>query len=202
MDDQTFESILTKAREYREQRRKEHGSDFRFKDVNIAGLVTAFYYLGLRTSEIVGDIPRKYRIKDGSVQMTKRCKGLVKEDIELQGEYLRIKSYEVRKHGLREAPLWLPVDKPGVRALIEVWESALPSERIFPIGTTMAWRLVRQVSGKYIHYYRLNRATQFASHPSTTIDDLLSWFGWRDATTIKSYLARGGRQTKEMSDRL
>ena len=202
MEDTDFEGILVKAREYREHRRRTHGQDFRFKDVNVAGLVTAYYYLGLRTSEIVGDIPRKYKLKDGTIKMTKVCKGLLKEDIDLQGEYLRIKAFEVRKHGLREAPLWLPVNKPGVQDLIQAWDSTIPSKRIFPISTSYAWKFVKDVTGCYIHYFRLNRATQFASHPSTTITDLQDWFGWKEVSTIKSYLARGGRRTKEMSNRL
>lgn len=202
MDEQTFENILAKAKEYREERRKKHGSDHRFKDVNVAGLITTFYYLGLRTSEVVGDIPRKYKLKDGTTQKTKTCKGLLKEDVELQGEYLRIKATEVRKHGSREAPLWLPIGKPGVQDLIQAWKSALPNERIFPVSTSYAWRFVKEVTGCYIHYFRLNRASRFTEHPSTTIENLKSWFGWVDARTIGYYMAKGGKETKAMSDRL
>lgn len=202
LTDSEFIQILQKAHQYREERKAKHGHHW-FKDVNIPGLIAMLYYTGLRITELVGDVPHKYHTKRQGWKKSEIIDGILKEDIQLKGRFIRIQADEVRKHGHRESPLWLPIDKPGVEDIVETWNATKKGKRLFPISRSYAWKFVKEVTGKlYPHFFRLNRATKFAEHPKTSIKDLKDWFGWVDARTIEKYLAKGGRATKDMAQRI
>lgn len=197
-----FQHSLREAQRLRRKRRLLLGEDPRFKDVNIPALLSMLYYTGLRITEITGDPPHKYQLKDGSVKTTEEIQGLVKESIELKGEFLSIHASEVRKGGERYSPLWIPLDRPGATDILELWENTEEGERLFPISRSFAWKLLKELGDLYPHYFRMNRATKFAEHPETSIKDLQDWFGWKGLETPSKYMAKGGRRTKKMAERM
>ena len=77
-------------------------------------------------------------------------------------------------------------------------------DRVFPISKWLGWFLISHVTdGRlYPHYFRLNRATKFAENEKTTLMELARWFGWSQLSTASVYMARAGRTTKAMADRL
>lgn len=211
-----FLEILDKAKQYTKERREDAKtlpipSRLWFKDINIAGLVSMIYYTGLRISEIVGDPSHAYKVKDGTVKYSEQIKGLVKEDITVIDEFVRINATECRKHGKRTSPLWIKVNKTGVEEIIKAYHQTSEGQRLFPISKSHAWKLIKHIAviqkGEkihrlYPHFFRLNRATKFADDPETTVRDLQQWFGWRDGRTLSSYMARAGRETKKMAERM
>ena len=201
--DSDFRDILLRAREYREERRRKYGDKPRFKDINVAALLSLLYYLGLRVAEVVGDTSRRYQTKTEGEKFSEPVRGILREDISVEQSCLRILCLDPLKHGKREDPLWIPLNKRGAKDIYNVVMNTLEGERIFPVCKTTAWRFVRETTGKfYPHFFRLNRASVFASHPDTTIMDMKKWFGWVDPRTIDKYLAKGGRETRKMADRL
>lgn len=199
-----FKYFLDKAIQYRKQRYEQHQQDFRFKDVSIEGLLTILYYTGLRVTEIVGDPPHKYRTLSKGLKVSKRLHGIRQQDLEVVGDYLLVDVKEIRKHGQRQEPLWIPVNKLGVDMVVEAWKEAKnPEDRVFPISRVTAWRFIKEVAGnRYPHFFRLNRATNFAKDPRTSVFDLKKWFGWVDARTIEKYMGKAGRTTRKMAERL
>lgn len=176
---------------------------YKMKLINVRALVSILYYLGLRISEVVGDIPRKYYTKREGEKFSKRVEGIRKEDLIFDDtDWIEVRAYEVRKHGKREEPLWLKKSWLGVSEIIEVWKKTLPGETLFSIDKSFAWKLVSLCSDRYPHFYRLNRATEYAKHPGTSILDLQEWFGWVDPRTIAKYMGKAGRRTKDMARRI
>jgi hypothetical protein len=173
--------------------------------VNVPALLSMLNYSGLRVSEITGDVPHKYHTKDGEEHLTKVFHGLRKKDLSIDGELLKINCEEVRKHGKREEPLFIPLNRLGVNYIIDEWKRVDEEDaRVFPCSKWLAWYLISHVTeGRlYPHYFRLNLATKFASDERTSLIDLMSWFGWSDARTASSYMSKAGRTTRKMADRL
>lgn len=136
---------------------------------------------------------------------TKEIHGLRKRDMRITKKAIRVDPKEIRKHGKRDEPLWIPLKLPGANHIVEQWEVIESrNDRVFPISKWSAWSFISQVTeGRlYPHYFRLNRATKFAEHEKTSILDLQQWFGWVDPRTIRKYLGKGGRVTRRMARRL
>ena len=136
---------------------------------------------------------------------TKEIQGLLKQDIRVSRTHIRIDPKDVRKHGKREEPLWIPRSLTGTEHVVELWNSLEnPKDKLFPISTWTAWSLISKVTeGKlYPHFFRENRASLFAEDPKTSIVQLQEWFGWARPSTADSYIKKAGRVTLAMSGRL
>lgn len=195
--------MLEKARLEQKERAK-YPYDFRIQIVSISGLLAMLYYTGLRITEIVGDKPHKYRLKDGTEKWTKELHGLRSSDLSIMFNKLKVDVKEVRKHGKREEPIWIPLDRLGVDSIVAVWKETELRKRIFPITKWLGWRLIADVTEGtlYPHFFRLNRATEFANNPETSILELKKWFAWARLSTASFYMGRAGRTTKKMAERL
>lgn len=210
MTEEEFLHYLENAKVLEEKRlqQRERGEfpfDFRVQVVSVSGLLAMLYYTGLRITEIVGDKPHKYYLKDGTEKWTKPFHGIRNTDLSIQLNFLKVDVREVRKRGKREEPIWIPLNKPGVDSIIEAWRNTKEMfKRVFPITKWLAWRLISTVTeGKlYPHYFRLNRATEFANKPETSLLELKQWFAWARMETASFYMGKAGRTTKKMAERL
>lgn len=181
----------------------------------LKSLTALLYYLGLRVAEIVGDRPRKWKkltdkgivlsnarnlppnwmeTEEGDLWYWKHRKtlpGILKEDITLDGDTLRIYSKPL-KHGKREGvgQLELDIHYPYVNLIIEQWQKTKPGEKIWNTSTWKVWNLISSLSeGRlYPHAFRLSRATRLARNPDMSIADMQQWFGWARASTADSYI--------------
>lgn len=185
------------------------------KNVTFRSLVVILYYIGLRIAEIVGDRKRTWKkltshgrslSKEGMLpknwQNTEEgllwyweqrdpLHGILKEDITLQGNILRISSKPL-KHGKREGEGQLELDLryPYVDLIVQQWERAEPGEKVWDISTWKAWDFISKISdGRlYPHAFRLSRATVMARNPEMSIADMKQWFGWARGETADKYI--------------
>lgn len=185
------------------------------EDVLLRSLVVILYYLGIRIAEICGDgkrkwkkltaygkslsrdgmLPKKWgRTEEGEIWYWEErgpLPGILKEDISLEGNILRIYSKPL-KHGKREGEGQLELDLryPYVDLIVQQWESVELGERVWDISTWKAWKFISMISGEklYPHAFRLSRATVMARNPEMSISDLKQWFGWARGETADKYI--------------
>lgn len=199
----------------------------KIENVVFRSLVAILYYLGIRIAEICGDRKRTWKkltdrgralsnagelqkdweeTEEGDLWYWKHrdpLPGIVKEDISLQGDTLRIYSKPL-KHGKREEPggglaaLELAIDYPYVDLIVKQWKRTKPGEKVWDITTWKAWNFISKISdGRlYPHAFRVSRATRLARHPKMAIADLQQWFGWARASTADSYILASRSVTK------
>ena len=184
-------------------------------NVTFRSLVAILYYFGLRIAEICGDKKRKWKkltnygkslSRDGVLPRDWKdteegelwyweerdpLPGILKEDITLQGDILRIFSKPL-KHGKREGEGQLELDLryPHVDLILQQWEKAEPGEKVWDVSTWKAWNFISEISGGtvYPHAFRLSRATVMARNPEMSIADLKQWFGWARGETADKYI--------------
>lgn len=143
------------------------------------------YWFGVRKSEALERVKGDFEVKDG----------------------LLIVDCPAKKGGEREA-LEIRVDFPYVDLIIEQVSRtrrtlANPNRRVWNVSETTAWRIVKRVMPKhYPHYFRLNRATFFLQDPTTTIPEMMAWFGWKAAKTVDPYIGYSRRHIRRQRERL
>lgn len=193
--------------------------EIKIENLVFRSLVTILYYLGIRIAEICGDGKRTWKkltnrgvalsnagelqkdweeTEEGDLWYWKHrdpLPGIVKEDITLRGNILRISSKPL-KRGKREGPggglgaLELDVRYPYVDLIVMQWKRTKPKEKVWDITTWKAWNFISKISdGRlYPHAFRLSRATVMARNPEMSIADLKYWFGWARGTTADAYI--------------
>lgn len=143
------------------------------------------YWFGVRRSEVLERVKEDFQVKDG----------------------LLIVDCPAKKGGSRE-PLEVPIDFPFVDLIIEQVQKtrrtlANPTRRVWNISGPTAWRIVKRVMPKhYPHYFRLNRATRFLEDPTTTLPEMMAWFGWKAAKTVDPYIGYSRRHIRKQRERL
>lgn len=131
---------------------------------------------------------------------------LVKEDFQIKDGLLMV-NCPAKKGGQREA-LEAPTDLPHVKLIIEQVQKtrrtlANPTRRVWNISGPTAWRIVKRVMPKhYPHYFRLNRATRFLEDETTTLPEMMAWFGWKAAKTVDPYIGYSRRHIRKQRERL
>ena len=154
----------------------------RLRDKSILAFL---YWFGVRRAEALERVKEDFKIKDG----------------------LLIVDATPKKGGERE-PLEVPADFPYVDLIIEQVNRtrrtlANPTRRVWNISGPTAWRIVKRVMPKhYPHYFRLNRATRFLEDPTTTIPEMMAWFGWKAAKTVDPYIGYSRRHIRRQRQRL
>jgi len=140
-------------------------------------LLAFLYYFGTRISEALR---------------------LRKTDFEIRQDVLVINCPALK--GGERLPLEIGLDLPFVNLIIKQVEKTRktkmnPTRLVWNMHRTTAWRMIKRSMGEkyYPHFFRLNRATQFLSDPTTTIIDMKSWFGWQSVSTIDSYMGLSRR---------
>lgn len=169
--------------------------------LSIQSLLAVLYWSGFRWSEVCGDKGNKWPLKNGTIRVSKPFRGLYKENIWIEGNSLLIRQ-EARKHGHREAPVVLDLDLPFVSLILEQWELTAPQSPVWPIPKTSGWRIFKRIDPKlYPHYFCLVRISKLCRDPRNSIADVCEFTG-KDPKTVASYMAREGRGTREIGQRL
>ena len=143
------------------------------------------YWFGIRRAEVLERVKKDFKIKDG----------------------LLIVDATPKKGGERE-PLEVPVGHPYVDLIIEQVSKTRktrhnPKRRVWNMSPATAWRIVKRVMPKhYPHFFRLNRATKFLEDPTTTIPEMMAWFGWKVAKTVDPYIGHSRRYIHKQRERL
>jgi len=143
------------------------------------------YWFGVRRAEALERVKEDFKLKDG----------------------LLIVDATPKKGGERE-PLEVPVDYPYVDLIIKQVNKmrrtlANPTRRVWNISGPTAWRIVKRAMPKhYPHYFRLNRATRFLEDPTTTLPEMMAWFGWKAAKTVDPYIGYSRRHIRKQRERL
>ncbi len=173
IDFQTFKTIL------------DNGNFVRAREKRDKSFLAFLYWFGVRRSEALERVKEDFKIKDG----------------------LLIVDCPPKKGGSRE-PLEVPADYPYVDLIVErvqIVRRTLgnPTKRIWNISGPTAWRIVKRVMPKhYPHYFRLNRATRFLEDPTTTLPEMMAWFGWRASKTVDPYIGYSRRHVRKQRQRL
>lgn len=143
------------------------------------------YWFGVRRSEALERVKGDFQVRDG----------------------LLFVNCPAKKGGYRER-LEVPTDFPYVDLILEQIQKtrrtlANPTRRVWNISGPTAWRIVKRVLPKhYPHYFRLNRATRFLEDPTTTLPEMMAWFGWRAAKTVDPYIGHSRRHIRRQRERL
>lgn len=130
----------------------------------------------------------------------------VKEDFEIRDNLLIVRA-PAKKGGERE-PLEVRIDFPYVDLILEQVQKTRrtisnPTRRVWNISGPTAWRIVKRVMPKhYPHFFRLNRATKFLEDPTTTLPEMMAWFGWKAAKTVDPYIGYSRRHIRRQRERL
>jgi len=177
-----------------------------------------FFWTGLRKTEVLGRKPIKYLV-DHKPCKGKGCeacvrgkvvkaapghKGLVKEDFQLNGDWLLVFSVgeKVLKHGKRRAPIWLYLELPYVGLIVDHWRKVKPGQTVFRISPICFWRICKRMDPKFtLHFYRHNRITDLCADAENSIADVCSQSGLSPAT-VSAYMMRLGRFTKDVGERM
>lgn len=163
----------------------ENGRHTRGKKLRDKSLLAFLYWFGVRRSEAIER---------------------VKEDFKVEGELL-IVNCPPKKGGERD-PLEVPVSYPYVDLILRQVEKTRrtlrnPTRRVWNTDEVTAWRIVKRVMPKhYPHFFRLSRATRFLEDPTTTIPEMMSWFGWKAAKTVDPYIGHSRRYIQKQRQRL
>lgn len=178
----------------------------------IQALLAQHYWFPFRRSEIVGDSGHKWRVakRDATgkiipgeylIRHSEPFPGLLWSSIWIIENYLFC--YQVaRKHGHREAPIARPLSLPYIDLIKAQWERTKPGQRIYPIDEVTMWRIIKRIDPKlYSHAFLFNRITKQAMDPETSIQDIVQETG-KDPKTIAWYMARAGRDSRKIGDRL
>ncbi len=143
------------------------------------------YWFGVRRAEALERVKEDFKVKDG----------------------LLIVDATPKKGGERE-PLEVPADYPYVDLIIKQLKKmrrtlANPTRKVWDISGPTAWRIVKRVMPKhYPHFFRLNRATRFLEDPTTTLPEMMAWFGWKASKTVDPYIGYSRRHIRRQRERL
>ena len=141
------------------------------------------------------------------------------EDVELSPTHFTIDFHKRKKGGAQVDPLTFPRSWRGIEQLNQQYERAkqrkpfrkrifYSEERcresriqraqwLFPnIQSHTAWRILKQVLGSrfYPHFLRLNRITELASDPDTSLTRLKSYTGLKSLYALQAYLGTSKKE--------
>jgi hypothetical protein len=178
----------------------------------IQGLLALHYWVPFRRSEIVGDSGHKWKVakrdenghiipNEFVVRTSEPFPGLLKENVWVDGDYVFFMQI-ARKHGHREAPIARPLSLPHMNLIKDQWDKTEPGHRIFPIDDVVMWRIFKRIDPKLCsHAFLFNRITKQSMDPKTSMQDIVQETG-KDPKTIAWYMARAGRDSRPIGDRL
>lgn len=143
------------------------------------------YWFGIRRGEALAMKPNDFSVDKEKGIMIVNCPAM--------------------KGGERE-PLECRLDLPYVVLILKEVLNAIEKkrERVWMFSEVTAWSIVKRALGQkyYPHFLRLNRATHFLEDPTTTVPEMLAWFGWKHTKTISPYVGYSRRHIKKQSSRL
>jgi len=169
----------------------------KYDPLTVKSFLAVLWWTGLRKTEVHGAKRHRYvcpsckRHSDPIVKYTEAIPGILKEDIEIEGDFMVIEAV-ARKHGKREAPLELWLGFPFVDLIVEQWKRTQPKQRVWPISEWNSWNLMKKIDKrKYLHYFRFVRITELCANPKLSVSDICSWTGLTPQT-INAYMERSG----------
>ena len=157
----------------------------RGKKLRDKSFLAFLYWFGVRLSETLERVKEDFEVKDG----------------------LLVVNCPPKKGGEREA-LEVPANYPYVDLIIKQVDRARktkanPTRRVWDMSPVTGWRIVKRVMPKhYPHFFRLNRATKFLEDPTTTLPEMMAWFGWKAAKTVDPYIGHSRRYIRKQRKRL
>jgi len=179
----------------------------RYDPLTIKSFLAILYWTGLRKTEVIGAKSHRYILpscpqhKEPIPKYTEQISGIMKEDIDLVGDNLRV--YAVcRKHGKRESALEIWIGFPYVNLIIEQWRLTPEGERVWAFSEWDAWFIMKQIDQKkYLHFFRFNKITDLCMNPEMSIGEICSWSGLT-AQTIEAYMERSGRLISQTNQKM
>lgn len=153
----------------------------------VAALIAVLWLFGKRISEVLK---------------------LRRRDVWVKGEYFYARFTVLKKPGRKERPIEkhylkrIKTNHPYVKYVLACIPAELsPDDRLFPIGRTKAWRLLKKINPNvYPHFFRESLATSMAEQ-GASVFELMHWFDWDRAQTAVKYVKRGTKLTEKWSDR-
>lgn len=123
----------------------------------------------------------------------------VREDFVIDEDKLTINFHQRKKDGLETSPIELPFDLPYTKLIAKQIERTSPKQRVWNIGSTTAWTIVKNILGEkyYPHYLRLNRITRMFDDPTTTIPEAKSWTGIKTTKALDHYIGYSKRRMRK-----
>ncbi len=137
-------------------------------------LISLLYLTGSRISELL--VLKRWQISKQNIQDT---------------DFLVLEKMPVLKRRtdniVRTVLIPIEKEKELCKLVVEYINQIQPEEKIFSFTRVRAWQIVKEITGKFNHYFRHSRVTHLITIYGFSAQELKKFFGWASSKMADTY---------------